>query len=210
MTLLQAYLQSPKARHALSKRPGDKGFSLIELVVVVAILAILAAVALPNFLGVSKDGQIAAAKNTLATILKECAVKETRYGTSSMGKTGSTGGGAPIQAAGGNLNGYDLYTSGLITNADDTTRVPTAKDFVTGGTKVDLSSNGSLSQSCYTVAARPAVDKSLPVFAVTFNQGTGATSKTCNSPSGTKYIEGCLKDDSSGDTQPADGADGIW
>ena len=75
MTLLQAYLRSPKARRALSQRPGDAGFSLIELVVVVAILAILAAVALPNFLGVSKDGQIAAAKNTLATIVKDALLR---------------------------------------------------------------------------------------------------------------------------------------
>ena len=80
MTLLQAYLRSPKARRALSKRPGDAGFSLIELVVVVAILAILAAVALPNFLGVSKDAQVAAAKNTLATVIKECATKDAQGG----------------------------------------------------------------------------------------------------------------------------------
>ena len=91
MTLLQAYLQSPKARRAFSKRPGDKGFSLIELVVVVAILAILAAVALPNFLGVSKDGQIAAAKNTLATILKECSVKETRGYSGVIGEPNGSG-----------------------------------------------------------------------------------------------------------------------
>ena len=98
MTLLQAYLRSPKARRALSKRPGDKGFSLIELVVVVAILAILAAIALPNFLGVSKDGQIAAAKNTLATIVKECAVKDTRYTSDKYGTEGSKGSAAAVQS----------------------------------------------------------------------------------------------------------------
>ena len=40
MTPLQAYLNSPKARKTLSKKPGEEGFSLIELVVVVAVLAI--------------------------------------------------------------------------------------------------------------------------------------------------------------------------
>ena len=103
MTLLKAFLQKPSTQRILSRKPGDKGFSLIELVVVVAILAILAAVALPNFLGVSKDGQIAAAKNTLATVLKECAVKETRTGNANYG--GATGN---IQAATANLNGYIL------------------------------------------------------------------------------------------------------
>ena len=43
MTALQAYLQNSKARKVLSKKPGEAGFSLIELVIVVAILAILAA-----------------------------------------------------------------------------------------------------------------------------------------------------------------------
>ena len=59
----------------------NEGFSLIELVVVIAVLAILAAVALPNFLGVQKDGQIAAAKNTLATIVKECVTQGLRQST---------------------------------------------------------------------------------------------------------------------------------
>ena len=77
--------------------------SLIELVVVIAVLAILAAVALPNFLGVQKDGQVAAAKNTLATMVKECAV-------SGLRGTGTTWN--STQANQGNLNGYELVQLG--------------------------------------------------------------------------------------------------
>ena len=75
MTPLQAYLNSPKARRALSKKPGEEGFSLIELVVVVAVLAILSAIAIPSFTSINNKARASAAANTVATIAKECAVK---------------------------------------------------------------------------------------------------------------------------------------
>ena len=75
MTPLQAYLNSPKARRALSKKPGEEGFSLIELVVVVAVLAVLSAIAIPSFNNISGKARATAAMNTLATIAKECAAK---------------------------------------------------------------------------------------------------------------------------------------
>ena len=75
MTLLQAYLNSPRARRALSKKPGQAGFSLIELVVVVAVLAVLSAIAIPSFTNISGKARATAAANTIATIAKECAAK---------------------------------------------------------------------------------------------------------------------------------------
>ena len=202
MTLLQAYLQSPNARRTLSKRPGDKGFSLIELVVVVAILAILAAVALPNFLGVSKDGQIAAAKNTLATIIKECSVKEVRTGGDNFGQAGSIGADAPIQAAGAKLNGYDLV---FLKTVNDNAKTAVATD------KIVLAATGNTGKAnkCYRVAALPSQAGSLPAFAVNFNPADGSTTKSCVSVTGTTYINGCLKLGTS-TTQPADGVVGEW
>ena len=78
MSLLQAYLSTPRAQRALNRKPGEKGFSLIELVVVVAVLAILSAIALPNFLSITDEASVNGVKNTLATIVKECAVKIAR------------------------------------------------------------------------------------------------------------------------------------
>jgi prepilin-type N-terminal cleavage/methylation domain-containing protein len=95
----QTFIADPRIKKTLSTRPGDEGFSLIELVVVIAVLAILSAVALPNFLGVQKDGQIAAAKNTLATIVKECV-------TSGLRGTGTSF--ASVQSTQGKLNGYTM------------------------------------------------------------------------------------------------------
>jgi len=81
MSVLQIYLSNPRVRSTLSKKPGDQGFSLIELVVVVAVLAILAAVAIPAFTSINDKAAVAAAQNTLAQIVKECAVKKANMET---------------------------------------------------------------------------------------------------------------------------------
>lgn len=76
MLTVQAFLQSPRTRRVLARRPGDSGFSLIELVVVVAVLAILAAIAIPSFTSINDKARASAASNTLAQVIKQCAVDE--------------------------------------------------------------------------------------------------------------------------------------
>lgn len=72
MSVLQAYLRNPRTQRILSKKPGDKGFSLIELVVVVAVLAILAAIAVPQFGAMNERAANAAAQTNLKNAYKEC------------------------------------------------------------------------------------------------------------------------------------------
>lgn len=83
MSLFEAYLRTPRAQRALSIKPGQKGFSLIELVVVVAVLAILAAIAIPQFTALSDDARLNTAKSMLSTAYKECEFNKARTGTAS-------------------------------------------------------------------------------------------------------------------------------
>ena len=98
MSLLQAYLRNPKTQRVLSRKPGSKGFSLIELVVVVAVLAILSAIAIPSFTSINKKARASAATNTIATVVKDCAVK--------FANGDSSPAFAPVS-----LDGYTSFTS---------------------------------------------------------------------------------------------------
>ena len=112
MSLLQAYLRKPSTQRILSRRPGEKGFSLIELVVVVAVLAILAAIAIPSFTSLSDDARLNSSKSIIANMYKECEFNDARTGNGfhSVGVNGTpngvTWGGDALEAA-QNGNGCD-------------------------------------------------------------------------------------------------------
>ena len=76
MELLRSYLSKRDIKKILKSKPGDDGFSLVELVVVIAVLAILAAVAIPSFQGVQSRAKTSALKNGLVNGVKECVVSD--------------------------------------------------------------------------------------------------------------------------------------
>ena len=74
MTLAEVFLKNKRVQKALSTKPGEEGFSLIELVVVIAVLAILSAVAIPSFTNVQANARASAVQNGLVNGIKECFV----------------------------------------------------------------------------------------------------------------------------------------
>ena len=76
MTILKNYLKNKRVQKALTTKPGEEGFSLVELVIVIAVLAILSAVAIPAFNNVQDNAKASAVQNGLVNGLKECAVKD--------------------------------------------------------------------------------------------------------------------------------------
>ena len=84
MTILQNYLKSKKVQKVLTTKPGEEGFSLVELVVVIAVLAILSAVAIPAFNNVQANARASAVQNAMVNGLKECAVREVQGDTTAF------------------------------------------------------------------------------------------------------------------------------
>ena len=99
MTLLQNFLKNKKVQRTLTTKPGEEGFSLVELVVVIAVLAILSAVAIPAFVGVQANARASAMKNGLANGVKECVILASDNQTPAF---------AAVQSFPGNYNGYNV------------------------------------------------------------------------------------------------------
>ena len=85
MTLIEVFLKNKRVQKTLSTKPGEEGFSLIELVVVIAVLAILSAVAIPSFTNVQANARASAVQNGLVNGIKECFVLQAENARTQFG-----------------------------------------------------------------------------------------------------------------------------
>ena len=149
MSILENYLNHIKVQKVLNKKPGEEGFSLVELVVVIAVLAILSAVAIPAFVGVRANARASAVKNGLVNGIKECVVRDADSKSTDFADAQSFA----------NPNAYQGYTVTVIstTLADGSTTSTT---------------------SCYSAIATATASTDAD-FEITMNPSTGIVTKTC-------------------------------
>ena len=139
MTILENYLKSKKVQKALNTKPGEEGFSLVELVVVIAVLAILSAVAIPAFTNVQANARASAVQNGLVNALKECAVRDAEGDTTLWASVASNANttafrGFTIRALTGTNQGNDscFATEAISTPAGQNSNFSVYLDATTG------------------------------------------------------------------------------
>ena len=146
MTLLENFLKSKKVQKTLSTKPGEQGFSLVELVVVIAVLAILSAVAIPAFVGVQANARASAVKNGLANGVKECVIRASD--DQSVTHTA-------VNSFPGNYTGYTVSQS-TSTGGGNTCYAALATPSNTGDSTFEIILNpqtGAVTKSCGTASA---------------------------------------------------------
>ena len=146
----------------------NKGFSLIELVIVIAVLSILGAITIPYFDSLRKKAMIEAVKENITTIAKQCLIENL------LDRPGEYG--LNYRALGWNNTNTSFSDNGGI-NLGST-------GYPYYFTSLGFANPISLDSNCISITARSRYFNNtsigeLPHFQIFFNLGTGTFDKLC-------------------------------
>jgi len=89
-------MKNSSNRRKRKPRASERGFGLVELMVVVAIILITTVIALPNFLKVLRSSQLSNGATQMADILKQTRFQAIRRNTSITCRIGQSGGATQV------------------------------------------------------------------------------------------------------------------
>ena len=148
-----ALLNRKKGRNLL-----EKGFTLVELMIVIVIVGVLSATALPQFLGVKDKAQLAAEIGENAGLAKECSAAiliNGPYPAAPCQTAPSTAGGAPTAptAAVNYVSAAADANSAGVACGPDTSATNTPNNTVPSGSKCTISVDSDTGAITYTIGA---------------------------------------------------------
>ncbi len=78
-----------KSQTTVARNDGQKGFTLVELVIVMAVLVVLAAIAVPRYNGILNESKVKSDAITAAGIVSAARIQETSTGSAVVSTSGT-------------------------------------------------------------------------------------------------------------------------